>query len=158
MTATITKPTTPAAEGEPQKRKRQVRWRPWLWLAPALILLGFFLVWPVIRTIWISFHSGSIINPTREFVGLENYQELFTNDPAFIKYGLPPWSARRRSTSSSNVVTRTPSCSASSIRQRSYSIRSSRASRCTTGPQATGTDFLSGGVATIALAAPSWLF
>lgn len=72
MTATITKPTAPAAGGEPQKRRRHVRWRPWLWLAPALILLSVFLVWPVIRTIWIGFHSGSIINPTREFVGLEN--------------------------------------------------------------------------------------
>jgi len=93
MTATISKPMTPAAGGAPKKRRRRVRWRPWLWLAPALILLAVFLVWPVIRTIWISFHKGSIIKPTREFIGLENYQELFTNDPSFIKYDLPPWSA-----------------------------------------------------------------
>jgi alpha-glucoside transport system permease protein len=93
MTATVAEEATPAPAAEPKKPKKRGRWQAWLWLAPALFLLSVFLVWPVIRTIWISFHKGSTITPTREFVGLDNYVEMFTNDPAFIKYDLPPWSA-----------------------------------------------------------------
>ncbi len=81
------------APPQPVKQKGEGRWRAWLWVTPALLLLLLFLVWPTIRTIWISFYDGSIVNPTREFVGIDNYVELFTNDPAFINWGLPPWSA-----------------------------------------------------------------
>ena len=64
-----------------------------LWAAPALLLMGTFLVWPLLRTIWISFHKGTIIRPTREFIGVDNYVRLLTNDPLFLKTDLPPWSA-----------------------------------------------------------------
>ena len=94
MTATVSEETAPApSPAEPKKPKRRGRWRPWLWLAPALFFLSVFLVWPVIRTIWISFHDGSTINPTREFVGMDNYVRMFTDDAAFINYAWPPWSA-----------------------------------------------------------------
>jgi alpha-glucoside transport system permease protein len=52
-----------------------------------------FLVWPVVRTIWISLYEGSIIKPTREFVGLDNYERLLTDVPLFFARELPPWSA-----------------------------------------------------------------
>lgn len=64
-----------------------------VWVAPALILLTVFLIVPTLRTIWISFHTGSIIRPTREFVGLANYVRLLTGDPLFVKWSIPPWSA-----------------------------------------------------------------
>ncbi len=85
----------PAAEEIVQKRRRRVsiNWQPWLWVSPALFLLGMFLVWPVVRTIWISLYEGSIIKPTREFVGLDNYERLLTDDPLFFARELPPWSA-----------------------------------------------------------------
>src|SRR6185436_13708409 len=63
------------------------------WAAPALLLMATFLVWPMLRTIWTSFHNGTIIRPTREFVGVDNYVRLLTNDPLFLKWGLPPWAA-----------------------------------------------------------------
>jgi alpha-glucoside transport system permease protein len=93
MTATVTEPAAPVAGGAPSRPKGRGRWKPWLWVGPALLLLTIFLVWPVIRTIWISFYEGSVIKPTREFVGLDNYVELFTKDPAFINWSWPPWAA-----------------------------------------------------------------
>jgi alpha-glucoside transport system permease protein len=64
-----------------------------VWAFPALFLLGIFLLWPVLRTIQISFYDGSVINPTREFVGVDNYERLLTDDPFFIRREIPPWSA-----------------------------------------------------------------
>lgn len=51
------------------------RLRPWLWLAPALILLIFYLIYPAINTIILSFQDARGIN----FVGLDNFQFTFTN-------------------------------------------------------------------------------
>jgi alpha-glucoside transport system permease protein len=58
----------------------QQRLRPWLWLLPALGFLGFFLVYPTIRTIYRSLQSKSDFNA--KFVGLKNYQWFFTNSDA----------------------------------------------------------------------------
>ena len=60
--------------------KWQPRLRPWFWLGPAVALLGFFLVYPTIRTIIRSFQSKSPLRP--EWVGLDNYTWFFTNDGA----------------------------------------------------------------------------
>ncbi|MFZ1774392.1 MAG: sugar ABC transporter permease [Rhizobiaceae bacterium] len=49
--------------------RRQSAIRPWLFLAPALILLTVYLVYPVIETVWLSFHD----NAGDKFVGLNNY-------------------------------------------------------------------------------------
>lgn len=48
--------------------------RPWLWLLPAFILLGFFLIYPSVNTVINSFQSARLT----EFVGLENYEYAFT--------------------------------------------------------------------------------
>ena len=50
------------------------RLTPWLLIAPALALLGVFLVYPVVDTIRISFMSGD----SSAFVGLDNYISVFT--------------------------------------------------------------------------------
>lgn len=51
------------------------RWVPWAYAGPALLLLAFFLVYPAIDTIRLSFldRGGDV------FVGLENYAYVFTN-------------------------------------------------------------------------------
>jgi len=76
---------------EPEPKESS--WRGYAWAAPALLLLGVFLIWPVIRTFWISLHEGSTLRPTREFVGVDNYSRLITDDPTFLKYDWPAWSA-----------------------------------------------------------------
>ncbi len=56
-------------------QKWQTRLRPWFWVAPALILLLFYLVYPVLSTLYISFFNHN----STEFVGLQNYIYSFTN-------------------------------------------------------------------------------
>jgi alpha-glucoside transport system permease protein len=54
------------------------RLRPWLWLAPALGLLGLFLVYPMIGTIITSLQDKF----GKKFVGLTNYAWFFGSDDA----------------------------------------------------------------------------
>ena len=48
---------------------------PWLWLSPALLLAGVFLIYPVLDTIRRSFFD----NRSREWVGLDNYRFIIDN-------------------------------------------------------------------------------
>ena len=50
------------------------RLTPWLWVAPALLFLLVFLVYPVGETIYLSFKNAN----STEFVGVENYADVFT--------------------------------------------------------------------------------
>jgi alpha-glucoside transport system permease protein len=50
--------------------------RPWLFLAPALILLFIYLIYPVFQTIWLSFHDKA----GTSFVGLDNYSWALGNE------------------------------------------------------------------------------
>ncbi len=50
--------------------------RPWIFVGPALVLLGLFLVYPLINTIFISFKDQF----SQKFVGLDNYKFVFTDE------------------------------------------------------------------------------
>lgn len=54
----------------------RTRLRPWLWLLPAFFLLGFYLVYPSINTIYLSFLDAR----SEVAVGLQNYIYAFTNN------------------------------------------------------------------------------
>jgi alpha-glucoside transport system permease protein len=54
--------------------------RPWLWIGPALILLFFFLIYPTLNTIYISFFNAN----STVFVGLDNYQYSFSNSAMLL--------------------------------------------------------------------------
>ena len=52
--------------------------RPWLFLLPAVLLLGLYLAYPVLATFWLSLNrnaSGELV-----FVGLENYRQMLSED------------------------------------------------------------------------------
>jgi len=57
-----------------------IRWResirPWVFVGPALMILGIFLAYPAINTIYLSFLDGQ----SEGFVGLENYGFVFTDE------------------------------------------------------------------------------
>ena len=62
------------------------RWTPWLWLAPALALLGVFLVYPLVNTVFTSFlgkdSGGGIVDFVKDpsiFVGFDNYRFIIEN-------------------------------------------------------------------------------
>ena len=55
---------------------------PWLYIAPALLILAFFLVYPIINTFYLSFlDKGS-----ESFAGLSNYIFAFTKKPMLIAF------------------------------------------------------------------------
>jgi len=55
---------------------------PWLYVAPALLILSFFLIYPSIHTFYLSFLGKR----SQEFVGLKNYIYAFTNDSMVITF------------------------------------------------------------------------
>ncbi len=56
-------------------QQRQSILRPWLWLAPALVFVSAFLIYPALSTVYLSVLSAR----STEFVGLQNYLVAITN-------------------------------------------------------------------------------
>ncbi len=55
-------------------------WTPWIWLAPALALLGLFLVYPTADTVRRSF----LDKRSKDFVGLDNYRFIVENPQPLV--------------------------------------------------------------------------
>ena len=55
-------------------------WMPWLWLAPALLLLGVYLVYPSVDTVRRSFLDAR----SDRWVGFDNYQYIVDNPQPFV--------------------------------------------------------------------------
>ncbi|MDY6936499.1 MAG: sugar ABC transporter permease [Cyanobacteriota bacterium] len=51
----------------------------WLFLAPALILLGIFVLWPIAYLVYLSFTSGSFTQEGMRWVGASNYWRLLVS-------------------------------------------------------------------------------
>ena len=65
-------------------RKRQAV--PYLLLAPVLIFVCLFMLWPIINVFKMSFESYYATKPNaREFIGFENFITIFTKDELFLK-------------------------------------------------------------------------
>ncbi|MGO1591529.1 MAG: ABC transporter permease subunit [Ancrocorticia sp.] len=81
MTATATE--IPPAPKQAAPAPRHVRWKHGLliasFVAPALIMLGAFVVYPIIFTLVRSFYDAS----GGDFIGFENYIHMFTNDSTY---------------------------------------------------------------------------
>lgn len=54
---------------------------------PSLIAFCFFMFWPLIRTIYLSFFDWNLIKPVKEFVGLQNYITLLQDDLTYKVLG-----------------------------------------------------------------------
>jgi alpha-glucoside transport system permease protein len=64
-------------------------WAALAFLGPAALLLLAFLVYPTVYTLFLSFNRGRGGEFT-EWVGLDNWITLFTEDPNFLRLGFPP--------------------------------------------------------------------
>lgn len=51
----------------------------WIFLAPALLLLGIFLLWPIAYLFYLSFTAGSFTSTGTSWVGFRNYLRLLLN-------------------------------------------------------------------------------
>ena len=56
---------------------------PYLFVGPGLLLLGTFFGYPVLDTIWLSFHKYNIFTPA-EFIGLDNFRRAL-GDELFLR-------------------------------------------------------------------------
>lgn len=54
-----------------------------LLVAPAITIYAVFAVYPLVDVITLSFQKWNGLDPTRSFVGLQNYVDIFTKDPVF---------------------------------------------------------------------------
>lgn len=60
-------------------QRHYARHAPWF-LLPALLLLGVFVVWPLLRAAWWSLHGADLLDPSRQrWVGLIQYSSLLTD-------------------------------------------------------------------------------
>jgi len=81
---------SPRQEPQAAPPRQGRRHRPFLtalpYLLPAVALYGYFIVYPMLDSVRLSFFRWSgFRTETPEFVGLDNYQRLFTADPVFWK-------------------------------------------------------------------------
>ncbi|GAA0371947.1 carbohydrate ABC transporter permease [Bacillus horti] len=51
--------------------------RPYLMVSPALIVFVLFFIYPIFYMLYLSVHSWNFISPTKDFIGLQNFAELF---------------------------------------------------------------------------------
>jgi len=71
-------------------RSLSSRASPWIFVAPAVLLIAVFIVYPTLWTVRLSFYGGQGFTFTR-FVGLDNFVRLLTADPNFLDLsGFPP--------------------------------------------------------------------
>jgi len=47
-------------------------------LAPSLLVIAFFVVFPIIFSLYLSFHEWAILTPDKPFVGLDNFERMFS--------------------------------------------------------------------------------
>lgn len=66
------------SQGDPQPETLSA----WLFLAPALLLLGLFVLYPIAYLFYLSFTAGSFTRAGVHWIGLRNYQRLLA-DPDF---------------------------------------------------------------------------
>ncbi len=67
-----------AVTAPPRRSWEGVSWSAWLWIAPAVILLLAFFIYPFINTIYLSFQHTDQLGNVTGFIGLNNYQTVFT--------------------------------------------------------------------------------
>jgi alpha-glucoside transport system permease protein len=65
--------------GRTRITERVISWPGLFFLLPALLLLGVLVAWPIIYTVYRSFYGREIA----EFVGLDNYKDMFTDKSTF---------------------------------------------------------------------------
>lgn len=78
MTATRIRHT---AKGSGPLRRRARAGR--LFVAPNLTAVAVFMIFPLVFSLYMSFQSWDVFRPPK-FVGLKNFNELFTSDPLFL--------------------------------------------------------------------------
>lgn len=78
--------SAPAGATPPPRRVRPWRRRAWagrLFVAPNLLAVTVFMLFPLAFSLYMSFHRWDVFNPPK-FVGWANFVQLFSSDPLFL--------------------------------------------------------------------------
>lgn len=75
--------TSPAAVGN-RRRGAALLQHPWLFVLPAFAVYVAFLISPALQSIGISFTDWNGVSPNPEFVGLDNYAQIFQDPVAML--------------------------------------------------------------------------
>lgn len=80
------RPRSAVKAESPRRRsltRLDLKFSPYLYVLPFFVLFAIFGAYPIGYTVWIALTDRSPLNATISFVGLDNFVELFTNDPQF---------------------------------------------------------------------------
>ncbi|MBA2568602.1 MAG: sugar ABC transporter permease [Actinobacteria bacterium] len=85
----------PGPVGRPRGRAlpsifKKQGWQGLLFISPALLLLGLLVVYPMVRTIMLSFADTRANLKFRRWVGFDNFERLFTRDRGFFDHDTFP--------------------------------------------------------------------
>lgn len=69
-------PPAPRPAGAPSRERSREQTLAWLFLAPSLIVFALFLLYPLVRTAYLSVHGNDIIGRPSRFVGLSHFAEM----------------------------------------------------------------------------------
>ena len=72
------------------KRERYLYYKrqatPYILLAPILLFVSIFLLWPMVNVFLMSIQEYQLLKPdARKFIGFQNFVEVFTEDKVFMK-------------------------------------------------------------------------
>lgn len=82
--ATMMEPTARRRVRRDRAKKIRATAVAYLFLLPAATILFVFHIYPVLYAGWLSLYKWNMISPNREWLGLQNYVDLF-RDPLFLK-------------------------------------------------------------------------
>ena len=80
--------TPPAETSVPVRSRRYLTDSPWPWLAPLIVILGVFALYPLFYNIWLSFHEFVPRRRAVEYVGIENWSRLFQDSRMWSALGV----------------------------------------------------------------------
>jgi alpha-glucoside transport system permease protein len=81
--ATMAKQRT-AVTAPPRRSMEGISWSAWIWVGPALLLIGLFFIYPMIGTIYTSFQITDTLGNVTGFAGLKWYGKIFTDSNNLI--------------------------------------------------------------------------
>ncbi|XJZ27764.1 carbohydrate ABC transporter permease [Bacillota bacterium Lsc_1132] len=69
------------------RRLNKEKWKAYCLLFPSIIIFAFFMFWPFVYTIYLSFFDWNMISPTKKFVGLQNYVDVLSDSKSYKVFG-----------------------------------------------------------------------
>src|SRR5215469_6431147 len=73
-----------AVTAPPRRSLEGISWSAWIWIAPALLLIGVFFIYPMVVTIITSLESTDTLGNVTGFVGLKWYKDIVTDSNNLI--------------------------------------------------------------------------